>query len=66
MIRLTRYSLLVVLLVAFLFRTHELAGLSLGLEHDEVAEWQIANGIRHGENALFFKEAMGKNHSSYI
>ena len=58
--RLTRYSLLVILLVAFFFRTHELAGLGLGLEHDEVAEWQIANGIRHGENALFFKEAYGQ------
>ncbi len=58
--RLTRYSLLGVLLVAFFFRTHELAGLGLGLEHDEVAEWQIADGIRHGENALFFKEAYGQ------
>lgn len=60
MSRLTRYALLGVLLVAFFFRTHELAGLGLGLEHDEVAEWQIADGIRHGEHALFFKEAYGQ------
>ncbi len=53
-------SLFIVMLIAFFFRTHELAGLGLGLEHDEVAEWQIANGIRHGENALFFKEAYGQ------
>jgi 4-amino-4-deoxy-L-arabinose transferase-like glycosyltransferase len=48
------------LLIAFFFRTYQLAGLGLGLEHDEVAEWQIANNIRHGENALFFKEAYGQ------
>jgi 4-amino-4-deoxy-L-arabinose transferase-like glycosyltransferase len=48
------------LLLAFFFRTYQLAGLGLGLEHDEVAEWQIANNIRHGENALFFKEAYGQ------
>jgi 4-amino-4-deoxy-L-arabinose transferase-like glycosyltransferase len=53
-------ALIIVLLVAFFFRTYELAGLGLGLEHDEVAEWQIANSIRHGENALFFKEAYGQ------
>lgn len=60
--RFTRYSSLVILLllIAFFFRTYELAGLGLGLEHDEVAEWQIADGIRHGENALFFKEAYGQ------
>ena len=48
------------LLLSFFFRTYELAGLGLGLEHDEVAEWQIANNIRQGENALFFKEAYGQ------
>ncbi len=48
------------LLISFFFRTYQLAGLDLGLEHDEVAEWQIANNIRHGENALFFKEAYGQ------
>ena len=47
-------------LLAFFFRTYELTGLGLGLEHDEVAEWQIANSIRHGESALFFKEAYGQ------
>jgi 4-amino-4-deoxy-L-arabinose transferase-like glycosyltransferase len=50
----------ILLLLAFFFRTYELTGLGLGLEHDEVAEWQIANNIRHGENALFFKEAYGQ------
>jgi 4-amino-4-deoxy-L-arabinose transferase-like glycosyltransferase len=54
------WSVIIVLLLAFFFRTYELAGLGLGLEHDEVAEWQIANSIRHGENALFFKEAYGQ------
>jgi 4-amino-4-deoxy-L-arabinose transferase-like glycosyltransferase len=59
--RFIHYSLLVtLLLLAFFFRTYQLAGLGLGLEHDEVAEWQIANNIRHGENALFFKEAYGQ------
>ncbi len=48
------------LLLAFFFRTYELTGLGLGIEHDEVAEWQIADNIRHGENALFFKEAYGQ------
>ena len=54
------WALIIILLLAFFFRTHELTGLGLGLEHDEVAEWQIANNIRHGENALFFKEAYGQ------
>ena len=53
-------ALSLLLLLAFFFRTYELTGLGLGLEHDEVAEWQIADGIRHGENALFFKEAYGQ------
>src|SRR5512139_841820 len=48
------------LLLAFFFRTYELTGLGLGVEHDEVAEWQIADGIRHGQHALFFKEAYGQ------
>ncbi|MBP7689141.1 MAG: glycosyltransferase family 39 protein [Thermoflexales bacterium] len=52
--------MIIVLFIAFFFRTHELAGLGLGLEHDEVAEWQIADGIRHGQHALFFKEAYGQ------
>lgn len=47
-------------LLAFFFRTYELTGLGLGLEHDEVAEWLIADGIRHGQHALFFKEAYGQ------
>ena len=60
----TRYSsrieltlVVLLLLFAFFFRTYELTGLGLGLEHDEVAEWLIADGIRHGQHALFFKEA---------
>ncbi len=48
------------LLLAFFFRTYELTGLGLGIEHDEVAEWLIADGIRHGQHALFFKEAYGQ------
>jgi 4-amino-4-deoxy-L-arabinose transferase-like glycosyltransferase len=54
------WALIILLLLAFLFRTYELTDLGLGLEHDEVAEWQIANNIRQGENALFFKEAYGQ------
>lgn len=54
------WSLIIVLLLAFFFRTYELTGLGLGLEHDEVAEWQIADGIRHGQHAVFFKEAYGQ------
>jgi 4-amino-4-deoxy-L-arabinose transferase-like glycosyltransferase len=67
----TRYSLrltprhelaliVILLLLAFFFRTYELTGLGLGLEHDEVAEWLIADRIRHGQHALFFKEAYGQ------
>ena len=59
----SRYELaliVAVLLVAFFFRTYELAGLGLGLEQDEVAEWLIADNIHHGENAVFFKEAYGQ------
>ena len=48
------------LLVDFFFRPYHLAGLGVGLEHVEVAEWLIADGIRHGDNALFFKEAYGQ------
>jgi len=59
--RITFHVLLItLLLIAFFFRVHELAGLGLGLEHDEVAEWLIADGIRHGQHALFFKEAYGQ------
>src|SRR5512139_4195029 len=53
-------TVVIVLLLAFFFRTYELTGLGLGLEHDEVAEWLIADGIRHGQHALFFKEAYGQ------
>ena len=58
--RLELTLVVLLLLLAFFFRTYELTGLGLGLEHDEVAEWQIADGIRHGEHALFFKEAYGQ------
>jgi 4-amino-4-deoxy-L-arabinose transferase-like glycosyltransferase len=58
--RLELALVVLLLLLAFFFRTYELTGLGLGLEHDEVAEWQIANGIRHGQHALFFKEAYGQ------
>ncbi len=58
--RLELALIVALLLLAFFLRTYELTGLGLGLEHDEVAEWQIANSIRHGENALFFKEAYGQ------
>jgi 4-amino-4-deoxy-L-arabinose transferase-like glycosyltransferase len=58
--RLELVLVVLLLLLAFFFRTYELTGLGLGLEHDEVAEWQIANNIRHGEHALFFKEAYGQ------
>ena len=54
------WALVIILLLAFFFRTYELTGLGLGLEHDEVAEWQIADGIRNGQHALFFKEAYGQ------
>ncbi len=52
--------IIVLLLIAFFFRVHELAGLGLGLAHDEVAEWLIADSIRHGQHALFFEEAYGQ------
>ncbi len=61
--RTSRLELTLVILLfwlAFFFRTYELTGLGLGLEHDEVAEWLIADGIHHGQHALYFKEAYGQ------
>lgn len=50
----------VILLVAAGLRSYRLAELPPGVEHDEVAEWQIARGILSGHHALFFREAYGQ------
>lgn len=49
-----------ILLVAATLRSYRLAELPPGVEHDEVAEWQIARGILAGRHAIFFREAYGQ------
>jgi len=48
------------LLLAAALRSYRLAALPPGVEHDEVAEWQIARGILAGRHAIFFREAYGQ------
>jgi hypothetical protein len=50
----------VVFFVAAGLRSYRLAEVPPGVEHDEVAEWQIARGILSGHHALFFREAYGQ------
>ena len=50
----------VILLAASALRSFRLADLPPGIEHDEVAEWQIARGILAGHHAIFFREAYGQ------
>lgn len=50
----------VILLAAAGLRSYRLAEIPPGVEHDEVAEWQIARGILDGHHALFFREAYGQ------
>ena len=53
-------SLTVVLLVAALLRFAALPGFPPGIEHDEVAEVEIAEGILSGQHAIFFHQAYGQ------
>jgi hypothetical protein len=58
-----RHSLtlvVVILLAAAGLRSYRLAEIPPGVEHDEVAEWQIARGILAGQHALFFRQAYGQ------
>ncbi len=48
------------LLLAAALRSYRLAALPPGVEHDEVAEWQIAHSILAGRHAIFFREAYGQ------
>jgi len=50
----------VILLAASVLRSYRLADFPPGIEHDEVAEWQIARNILAGQHALFFREAYGQ------
>ena len=50
----------IILLLATLLRSYRLADLPPGVEHDEVAEWQIARGILSGQHAIFFRQAYGQ------
>jgi len=52
--------ILAILLAAAALRSYRLADLPPGVEHDEVAEWQIARGILAGRHAIFFREAYGQ------
>ena len=58
--RRTMVLVVVILLAAAGLRSYRLAELPPGVEHDEVAEWQIARGILAGQHALFFREAYGQ------
>ena len=49
-----------VLLAAAALRSYRLAEIPPGVEHDEVAEWQIARGILAGRHAIFFRQAYGQ------
>ena len=49
-----------ILLIATALRTYRLTDVPPGIEHDEVAEWQIARGILAGHHALFFRQAYGQ------
>jgi 4-amino-4-deoxy-L-arabinose transferase-like glycosyltransferase len=49
-----------ILLVAAGLRSYRLVEIPPGVEHDEVAEWQVARGILSGHHALFFREAYGQ------
>ena len=55
-----RAALLVILLTAALLRFSVLPDFPPGIEHDEVAEVLIAEGILRGQHALFFHEAYGQ------
>lgn len=50
----------IILLLAALLRSYRLADIPPGVEHDEVAEWQIARGILSGQHAIFFSQAYGQ------
>jgi 4-amino-4-deoxy-L-arabinose transferase-like glycosyltransferase len=58
--RRTTVLVVAILLVAAGLRSYRLAEIPPGVEHDEVAEWQIARGILAGRHALFFSEAYGQ------
>jgi 4-amino-4-deoxy-L-arabinose transferase-like glycosyltransferase len=49
-----------ILLAAAGLRSYRLIEIPPGVEHDEVAEWQIARGILAGQHALFFRQAYGQ------
>ena len=49
-----------ILLLAAALRSYRLVDVPPGVEHDEVAGWQIARGILAGRHAIFFREAYGQ------
>ncbi|MCJ7551977.1 MAG: hypothetical protein MUQ30_20090 [Anaerolineae bacterium] len=55
-----RWALLAVLMVSAGLRFWALPNFPPGIEHDEVAEVLIAEGILEGRHALFFAEAYGQ------
>jgi hypothetical protein len=48
-----------ILLVAALFRFHDLGDVPKGLEHDEVATWHMVAAVLEGERPLYFEEGYG-------
>lgn len=48
-----------ILLVAALFRFHDLGDIPTGLEHDEVATWHMVAGVLQGQHPIFFEEGYG-------
>jgi 4-amino-4-deoxy-L-arabinose transferase-like glycosyltransferase len=48
-----------ILLVAALFRFHDLGNIPKGLEHDEVATWHMVATVLEGERPIYFEEGYG-------
>lgn len=55
-----RWLPLIILIAAAFLRLLTLPQYPPGVEHDEVAEFLIAEGIWHGQHALFFADAYGQ------
>jgi hypothetical protein len=48
-----------ILLIAGLFRFHDLGNIPKGLEHDEVATWHMVTTVLEGERPIYFEEGYG-------
>jgi 4-amino-4-deoxy-L-arabinose transferase-like glycosyltransferase len=48
-----------ILLVAAVFRFHDLGNIPKGLEHDEVATWHMVDNVLNGDLVIYFEEGYG-------